>query len=178
MEREGFDMASKWPVTMRQLWTDARWVNSAEDVETAVDGLQASFGDRYMPDNAELVDTLRWMADSRDWCQKKAPSLRELIIAIRVRRKGANAPDGHDGAPAHCELCGSGWLLLEEPGRDSTLPCICRAGDHWMGVCNDYKTLSDRERESFGYLRRLAADQTRARESEIMANWTGKGCGL
>jgi hypothetical protein len=159
-------MAREWPVVMRQLWTDSRWVNSAEDVETAVDGLQASFGERYMPDNAELVAALRWMAEGREWTQKKAPSLRELIIAIRVRRKGMNAPDGKSGAVKNCGLCVSGWLLLEEPNRESSVPCVCAAGDHWMGVCEDYRDLSATQRESFDRLRRQAANQARAKGGE------------
>ena len=155
----------KWPVVMRQLWTDSRWLNSAEDVETAVDTMMSAFGDRYMPDNAELVDALRWMADGREWTQKKAPSLRELIIAVRVRRKGINAPDGTAGQLAHCDLCVNGWLLLHEQGRESSVPCVCSGGDHWMAICEDYRDLTQPRREAFDRLRRLAAEQAKGGES-------------
>ena len=158
-------MAREWPVVMRQLWTDSRWVNSSEDVETAVDGLQASFGDRYMPDNAELVATLRWMADGREWSQKKGPSLRELMVAVRVRRKKADAPDGSDGKPISCGLCSpTGWLTLREKGRESSVPCICPAGERWMKVCQDYRDMTYAQKEAFDGLRRQALEQAKGGE--------------
>jgi len=142
----------EWARVMKQLWPDCRWLATAVDADAAVDTIRARFGQRS-PDNEELVDVLRWMASSPEWKQDKAPSLRQLIMAVFMCRKDRRYQgDAEQAAQSDCRICVSGWMPAEGPdGNPLMMPCLCHAGERVLGTVREYKSCGDgfrRQREA------------------------------
>ena len=79
------DAMPEWVRLTAAYWTFPIARNSSE-MDLLKKELHIAFGDRYAPNEGELADAVRYMAGP-DGRQAKCPTLREVIIAVRVLRK-------------------------------------------------------------------------------------------
>lgn len=153
-----------WPVVLNQLWPDCRWLKTEAEAVAAADTMRARFGQR-MPDRAELVEVLRWMAADREWDQKKAPSLRQLIMAVYVHRKRGDRDRDEDQQAESCGHCHGGWV--EEVGTGGwpllMLPCTCPAGIRQMDKVKDYRGMNTEHATAFYHRREKARSEASLR---------------
>jgi hypothetical protein len=119
---------------LKSYFPNARW---AEDVDLV--GAELSAALRTEAKNSELCAAVRWLAGP-EWKGKGNPSLRDLIMAVRIGRKKSREDDS---APAvECGLCRGTGLLEYWPGIHGkqvsldaysyayslTTPCGCPRG--------------------------------------------------
>jgi hypothetical protein len=147
-------------------WPRASW--ALYDYELAADEIRTVMG-RNAATNEELCDTIRWMAGP-EGKQNSAPSLRELIRAVYMRRQAARG-EGPDSGPAMaCALCTGGWGTEWPAGSEVgfgsgiAIPCMCSAGARLMQVVKRYSRLTGDELDGFTRRRRAAVAVAGQRE--------------
>lgn len=164
-----------WPDLLVMNWPAAKWVS---DTDAAGDELRQFFG-RNEPSNDEVCRVIRWMAGP-EGKQERAPTLRELIRAICIRRKADRQSDAPpEEQNGECGLCGwSGMLgvwptlppsvkhLDTIPAQCFAVPCWCAKGHKALHSSRDYGHSHITER------RTLARDQARSlnREADELAD--------
>jgi hypothetical protein len=139
-----------WTALMLLMWPQAKWAEELGDAAGAE--LREFFGERGVPTNAELCRVIRWMAGP-EGRQERAPSLRELIRAVCMRRKAdrqsADVASGRD-----CALCrNTGWVAVAPSAGESfsdlaaeltayrcQVPCQCLHGDAVRRTCEPWKS--------------------------------------
>ena len=124
---------------LKSYFPGARW---AEDVDLVGAELAAAL--RTEAKNSELCAAVRWLAGP-EWKGKGNPSLRDLIMAVRIGRKKSR--EDENGPIAECGLCHGTGLLEYWPGihgRQASLdaytyayslttPCGCPHGKRHIG---------------------------------------------
>jgi hypothetical protein len=93
---------------LKSYFPNARW---AEDVDLV--GAELSAALRTEAKNSELCAAVRWLAGP-EWKGKGNPSLRDLIMAVRIGRKKGREDDS--GPAVDCGLCGGRGVLEYWPG--------------------------------------------------------------
>lgn len=83
------DAMPEWVRLTAAYWTFPIARNRAE-MDLLMKELHIAFGDRYAPNEGELADAVRYMAGP-EGRQAKCPTLREVIIGVRMMRKGNDA---------------------------------------------------------------------------------------
>ena len=144
-------MTNDWSALLIRYWGYCSWIKSKSDVDDAVEELQhdSNFGRRYAPDRDELCAAIRHLAGPEGH-QSKCPTLRDIIIAVRVLRKqsrtGAGSPlDATDSDPESIQAAmtrmhdhESRWDWLCDHVRDLQTADAIKdwAEDRWPGFVN------------------------------------------
>jgi hypothetical protein len=163
---------------LKSYFPNARW---AEDVDLV--GAELSAALRTEAKNSELCAAVRWLAGP-EWKGKGNPSLRDLIMAVRIGRKQSR--EGDQVPTEDCGLCGGRGLLAYWPGihgKQANLdaytyaystgtPCGCPAGKRQIeherkrdNPANNSTITDDAYSARFERARDQAADRNRLAEA-------------
>jgi hypothetical protein len=150
----------EWPKLLSMNWPSVSWLRTDQDIDAAAEEIRVTMN-RNAPSNDELCAVIRWMAGP-ECRQEKAPSLRELIRAVYIRRKQNRTQQAPDRAP--CAMCRAGWAWYRnEYGAETAIPCMCSEGSRLTETLKEYKDMAPEQRGEFDNRRRQALKDRGAR---------------